>query len=193
MSHTGDGAGGTRLDGDGLRLLVVDDNRDAADTLGLLLQLLGHHPTVAYDGAAAVRAAAAEAPDAVLLDLALPGRDGFGVAADLRRADGLGDVPLVALTGYADEELRDRASQCGFDLYLVKPVDELALRAVLAQVAEVRRLARRVSELSAGGRAFAAECRSLLREQRRQLGTMREAAESMGVWAAEAADGGAGR
>jgi DNA-binding response OmpR family regulator len=140
MDPTGDGPSGALTATDGLRLLVVDDNRDAADTLSLLLHYWGHQPVVAYDAATALRAAVAEPPDAVLLDLGLPGCDGFGIAERLRQTHGLGTVPLVALTGWADQEHRVRAAECGFDLYLVKPVDELDLQAVLARLADLKRV-----------------------------------------------------
>jgi CheY-like chemotaxis protein len=189
MAHTPDGASRPSPATDGLRLLVVDDNPDAADTLSLLLHYWGHQPTVAYDAPAAVRSAVAEPPDAVFLDLGLPGCDGFDIAGRLRQTEGLGRVPLVALTGYADPHHRNRAAECGFDLFLVKPVDELVLQAVPAQVAEVRRMARRACELSADGKALAVECRALLREHRLQMETMRKTLESMGAWALEANDG----
>jgi CheY-like chemotaxis protein len=174
MAHTGDGPSDTRPVRDGLRLLVVDDNRDAADTLSLLLHYWGHRPTVAYDAAAALRVAVAEPPDAVLLDLGLPGRDGFGVAEELRRTDGLRDVPLLALTGYADQQYRERAAACGFDLFLVKPVDELDLQAVLARVAEVRQLAKRSAALGRENQALAARARALLAENLRHLAALRK-------------------
>jgi CheY-like chemotaxis protein len=182
MAHVGDGPSGTPPTADGLRLLVVDDNRDAADTLALLLGYWGHQPAVAYDAAAAVRAAVAEPPDAVLLDLGLPGCDGFEVAERLRQTDGLGDVPLVALTGYADQDHRQRAAECGFDLYLVKPVGELALQAVLAQLAEVKRMAKRSLALSAERRALVKETRSLAAESQRRVDALRQTLGD-GVWA----------
>src|SRR6476660_3409872 len=123
-----------RLGPAGLRLLVVDDNRDAADSLAMLLGLWGHQARVAYDGPAALRAAEAEPPDAVLLDLALPGRSGYHLAEDLRPA------ALIAVTGYADEGLREQARAAGFDHFFVKPVDLEALRGLLGEFQGVQRL-----------------------------------------------------
>jgi len=97
-------------------LLVVDDNRDAADSLAMLLGLWGHQARVAYDGPAALRAAEAEPPDAVLLDLALPGRSGYHLAEDLRPA------ALIAVTGYAADEDRRRAIEAGYEMHVAKPV-----------------------------------------------------------------------
>lgn len=191
-SHVGDGASDVSPAADALRLLVVDDSRDAADTLGLLLQYWGHRPQVAYDAAAALRVAVAEPPDAVLLDLGLPGCDGFAVAERLRQTDGLGDVPLVALTGWADHEHRVRAAACGFDLYLVKPVDELDLRAVLAQLADVKRMAKRAAALIAEGHELAGRTRTLAAEGRYRMDALRK---TLGVWplAPESGDGAGGQ
>jgi CheY-like chemotaxis protein len=119
-----------RLGPAGLRLLVVDDNRDAADSLAVLLGLWGHRPRVAYDGASALRAARAEPPDAVLLDLGMPGLDGYDLAHDLRPA------ALIAVTGFADRAHRDRADAAGFDHFFVKPVDPADLCELLAEHAE---------------------------------------------------------
>ncbi len=111
----------------GLRVLVVDDNIDAATTLARLLTLLGHDVTLAHDGPGALAAAAAARPQLVLLDIGLPGMDGYAVAARLRAA-GHDRAALVALTGYGGEEDVRRSSLAGFDRHLVKPVDVAALR-----------------------------------------------------------------
>jgi signal transduction histidine kinase len=119
------------------RILVVDDNRDAAETLGLLLQVQGHEVRTAHDGAAAL-AVLAESylPDVVLLDISLPGMDGYEVARRLRQNPALDTVLLVALTGYGNEEVRSQAQQAGFDHYMVKPLDLDALHALLARRAQ---------------------------------------------------------
>jgi signal transduction histidine kinase len=116
------------------RILVVDDNGDAADTLGLLLQVQGHEVRTAHDGAAALAIMAdLFLPDVVLLDIGLPGMDGYEVARRLRRNPVLGSMLLVALTGYGNEEVRNQARQAGFDHYMVKPLDLEALEALLAR------------------------------------------------------------
>src|SRR5437660_958453 len=91
------------------RLLIVDDNRDAADSLALLVGLWGYVPRVAYDGPTALALARAEPVDGVLLDLGMPRVDGFQLAADLRRQLDWTDVPLVAVTGHAESAHRARA------------------------------------------------------------------------------------
>jgi len=108
---------------EGLRVLVVEDNRDAAESLRLLLELLGHKVMVAYTGPDGVRAAVEWRPDIVLCDIGLPGMDGFGVAGTLRRNPATARARLIALTGYSRDEDRRHAREVGFDLHLVKPVD----------------------------------------------------------------------
>jgi two-component system, chemotaxis family, CheB/CheR fusion protein len=114
------------------RLLLVEDNLDAAEALGELLRMWGHEVHVAHDGASALRLAAAERPDVLLLDIGLPGMDGYEVARRLRATPGFERVKLVALTGYGQESDRQRASEAGFNHHLVKPVDLERLRDLLS-------------------------------------------------------------
>jgi PAS domain S-box-containing protein len=113
------------------RVLIVDDNADAAVTLELLLQSLGHETRVAHDGAAALEAAARFRPDIVLLDIGLPGIDGYEVARRLREANPERPLRIVAVTGWGAEADRRRSEQAGFDLHLVKPLDPEALSQAL--------------------------------------------------------------
>jgi PAS domain S-box-containing protein len=108
------------------RILVVDDNRDAADSLCMLLKARGHEVRVAYDGLEAVGAAVAFAPDVVLLDIGLPKLSGYEAAPRIREARGEA-VLLVAVTGWGQEEDRRRAREAGFDHHLTKPVDPAAI------------------------------------------------------------------
>jgi PAS domain S-box-containing protein len=116
-----------------LRVLLVDDNVDAANAVGHLLELLGHEVTVAYDGPGALAAAAAVAPELVLLDLGLPGMDGYAVAVRLRDA-GHERATLVALTGYGQDEHMRRSREAGFDHHLVKPLDFAALEQITVEL-----------------------------------------------------------
>jgi len=116
------------------KVLLVDDNVDAAETLAQLLELTGYEVMQAYDGATALARAAQFLPEIVLLDIGLPDMDGYEVAQALRLMDGLASVTLVALTGWGSEQDRLRSSEAGFDLHLTKPVDFMALKAALAQV-----------------------------------------------------------
>lgn len=114
------------------RILVVDDNVDAAESLALLLRLDGHEVQTTYDGQGALAAAQAKPPEVVILDLGMPGMDGFEIARRLRSLAALKDVLLVALTGWAQEEDRRRCYEAGFDGHMPKPVELDALRQFLA-------------------------------------------------------------
>jgi PAS domain S-box-containing protein len=118
----------------GLRLLVVDDNHDAADSLAMMLRLQGHEVRVAHSGPAALEAVEDYAPDVVFLDIGMPGMDGHEVARRMRRQPGLEKVVLAALTGWGQQEDRRRTTEAGFDHHLVKPPEPKAVESVLAQL-----------------------------------------------------------
>jgi signal transduction histidine kinase len=115
------------------RILVVDDNVDGAEALAKLLGLSGHQTFTAYDGREALAAARLHRPDAVLLDIAMPGMDGYELARRLRQEAGLADVLLVALTGFGQDEDRRRSREANIDHHLVKPVDPDVLQRLLAR------------------------------------------------------------
>ena len=117
-----------------VRVLLVDDNVDARDSLAMLLRLWGHEVVVAHDGPAALQAAAGQSPQVALLDISLPGMDGYELARRLRSQPGLGPVVLVALTGWGHEEDRRRSQEAGYDHHLTKPVELSALQDLLRQV-----------------------------------------------------------
>ncbi len=114
------------------RVLVVDDNADAADSLALVLRLEGQEVCVAHDGTKALELAAAFRPEVVFLDLGMPGMDGYEVARRLRGQPGLEQVVLVALTGWGQDEDRRRTREARFDHHLTKPADPEALRRLLS-------------------------------------------------------------
>jgi CheY-like chemotaxis protein len=114
-----------------LRVLVVDDNADSAESLALLLGLDGHETQVVHDGMAALERAAAFRPEVVFLDINLPKLDGYGVVGRLRTHPDLARTLFVAMTGYGDEEARLRSAAAGFHHHLVKPMDLDALGALL--------------------------------------------------------------
>jgi len=105
------------------RVLVVDDNRDSATSLALLMKYLGHTVETAFDGPAALATAAKFNPAIVLLDIGLPGLNGYDVARSLRQDPLLKNVVLIAQTGWGQEEDRRKSREAGFDGHLVKPVD----------------------------------------------------------------------
>lgn len=114
-----------------LRILVVDDNADSADSLGMLLRLLGHDVRMVYDGPAALSEAERFDPDIVLLDIGIPEMDGYQIARRLRAARAHRRPLLVAVTGYGQEEDRQRALDAGFDHHLTKPVEMSSLEQLL--------------------------------------------------------------
>ncbi|MGH8199357.1 MAG: response regulator [Steroidobacteraceae bacterium] len=110
------------------RLLVVDDNRDAAESMSMLLEMWGHEVTFAYDGPSAIETAQQWRPEAVFLDIGLPGMDGYQVAERLRELPQAKDAVLIAITGYGQQDDRLRSQRAGIDHHLVKPVAPDALR-----------------------------------------------------------------
>jgi PAS domain S-box-containing protein len=113
------------------RLLVVDDNRDFANTLGALLETMGHDVRIAYDGTDALSKADAHLPEVVFLDIGLPGKNGYDVARALRSSPDLAGATLVALTGYGQAEDRRRVREAGFDYHLVKPAEPAEIMRIL--------------------------------------------------------------
>ncbi len=116
------------------RILVVDDNRDATESLTMLLQITGHETRSAFDGRDALELANSFRPDVVLLDIGLPGLNGYDVARRIREQPWGRNAVLVALTGWGQEEDRRKSSEAGFDAHLVKPVDHGQLMALLARL-----------------------------------------------------------
>jgi two-component system CheB/CheR fusion protein len=116
------------------RVLLIEDNADAAEGMMMLLELKGHRVEVAHDGTSGIALAALSAPDVLLVDIGLPGIDGYEVARRVRRNPRLAHVVLVALTGYGRAEDKRRAFEAGFDHHLTKPIALDALNALMAKV-----------------------------------------------------------
>jgi CheY-like chemotaxis protein len=116
------------------RVLMVEDNPDAAESLVMILELLGHHVRVVHDGAAALDAGRANVPDIMLVDIGLPGMNGYEIARAVRGDPALKHVVLVALTGYGRPDDKAEAMAAGFDYHLVKPVDLDALGELVARL-----------------------------------------------------------
>jgi signal transduction histidine kinase/ActR/RegA family two-component response regulator len=119
------------------RILVVDDNLDAAKSLAMLLQLQGHEVAVAHDGPTALKTADAFRPEVVFLDIGLPRMDGYQVVNQMRDQPWATRVLIIALTGYGQDEDRQRSAAAGFNAHLVKPVDHRALGQLLARAMHV--------------------------------------------------------
>ena len=116
------------------RVLVVDDNADSVAMLTMLLEMKGHVTAMAQSGPEALEKAEAFRPDVVVLDIGLPGMDGYEVAGHLRQQPYGRSVTLVALTGWSSDEDRQRTREAGFNHHFIKPVDPDALEKVLAEL-----------------------------------------------------------
>lgn len=120
------------------KVLIADDNRDAADSLRMLLMVGGYDVRVAYDGAEALELAKVHQPDAVLLDIGMPGLTGYEVAQAIRRESWGASALLVALTGWGQQEDKERALSAGFDNHFTKPVNSQSIESALAEFASKR-------------------------------------------------------
>jgi CheY-like chemotaxis protein len=114
------------------RILVADDNEDAAVSLAMLLRLQNHEVHTVHDGLAAVDAAAAFQPNLVLLDIGMPKLNGYEAARRIRELPGGEGILVVAVTGWGQQEDRDRSQKAGFDHHLVKPIDPAELAKLIA-------------------------------------------------------------
>ena len=117
-----------------LHLLVVDDNRDAADAMVMAAQVLGHEAVAVYDGGAALELLDSYRPDLMILDLSMPGMDGYTLATAIRGRPEFASTPLVALSGFGADADRQRALQSGFDLHTLKPMEIDTLEQLLLRV-----------------------------------------------------------
>jgi len=122
----------------GVRVLLADDNVDAADTMTAVLEMSGHQVRTVYSAAQALAAAPEFSPDIMLLDIGMPGMNGYELAQRLRADSRYDQTLLVALTGWGSESDRELALQAGFDHHLTKPVDQLALEPLLRRAADPR-------------------------------------------------------
>ncbi|MGH7825080.1 MAG: response regulator [Candidatus Binatia bacterium] len=114
------------------RVLIVDDSHVQAKSLGMLLELMGHDVRLAYDGPGALELSATFVPDVALIDVGLPGMNGYEVARRIRERPELRHIVLIAQTGWAREEDRENSREAGFDHHLSKPIDHELLEKILA-------------------------------------------------------------
>lgn len=117
------------------KILVVDDNHDSALSLAMMLSIMGHDTRTAHDGESAVSTAETFLPDVILLDIGLPKLNGYEVAQRIREASWGASMYLIAVTGWGQDEDRQRSSEVGLNLHMVKPVEPSALEKVLATLA----------------------------------------------------------
>lgn len=119
----------------GFRILVVDDNHDSALSLAMMLSIMGHDTRTAHDGESAVTTAESFLPDVVLLDIGLPKLNGYEVAQRIREQAWGSSMFLIAVTGWGQEEDRQRSAEVGLNVHMVKPVEPAALERLLAELA----------------------------------------------------------
>jgi len=115
-----------------VQVLVVDDNRDAADAMVMAAQVLGHDATACYDGRAALSLLETYKPGLMILDLSMPGMDGYALVRAIRSNPEFTDVPVVALSGFGAEQDRQRTLEAGFDMHLLKPMEIDTLEQIIA-------------------------------------------------------------
>lgn len=158
-----------------LSVLIADDNKDAADTLALFLELHGYAVRVAYTGPAAVRAALADPPALAVLDIAMPGLDGCAVARELRSNPATRGTKLVALTGFSEQEIGTRVAEAGFDRHLVKgragPDD---IGGVLKMLEEIKDLATETKGLLRDAKAEFQGAKQEIRETKEEIREVKE-------------------
>jgi CheY-like chemotaxis protein len=153
------------MDRANLSVLVVDDNRDAADVEALLLRHLGCRVRVAYSGADAVRAAREDPPDAVLCDLSMPGVDGYAVARQLRADPATAGAKLVAYTAFSGEPHAGQIKEAGFDYHLVKgAVEHAEIERLLRMIQEIKELAEQTKQLAQQNSELTGQTKELLQE-----------------------------
>ena len=152
-----------------MHVLVVDDNRDAADSLALLLQIHGYKVHVAYDGLAGFRAAQEVTPDCVISDITMPAMDGYAFARRIRADPALASAKLIALSAYSDDEHARRAAAAGFDYRLTKATEIHELLEVLRMLDQIKELALKTQALSLQNVDLAGQTKELLKEVKEDI------------------------
>ncbi len=150
-------------------MLIVDDCRDAADTLAILIRFWGYDVRVAYEGRAALETARSFRPDCLLLDIGLPGLDGYLIARHLRADPALARVKLIALTAYGSPEDQHRVREAGFDYHLVKPAEPDEIRRYVTVMEQALRLAEKTEALAQQNVELAREAKTLLTDVKEEI------------------------
>jgi two-component system OmpR family response regulator len=152
-----------------LHVLIVDDNRDAADTLAELVRLWGYTVTVTYDGTTGYKTACTEAPDCLLLDIHMPGIDGYTLAERIRGTPGLEQAKLIAVSAFSHPAHLRRVEEAGFDYRLTKPADPSVLERTLRMIETIARLAERTEGLARENVVLATQTKELLQEVKEDI------------------------
>lgn len=152
-----------------LRVVVIDDNQDAADSLACLLGMNNYDVRVAYDGSTGLMIAQIFAPDCILSDISMPGLDGYELANRVRANPALAWVKLVALSSYSDDEHVRRTKEAGFDYRLTKGCEADEVVEVLKMIEELKELASKTQELARQNVDLAGQTKDLLREVKEEV------------------------
>jgi two-component system OmpR family response regulator len=152
-----------------LHVLIVEDGRDAADTLAELVRLWGYTATAVYDGLTGYQKACDEVPDCLLLDINMPGMDGYDLARRVRETPGLERVKLIAISAFSHPDHVRRAEEAGFDYRLTKPADLSALERTLRMIDNITRLAEKTQELARENVNLAAQAKELIQEVKEDI------------------------
>ncbi len=156
------------------RVLIVDDNRDAANTLAMLARLWGYEVQTAYDGRAGLEKARSFRPDCMVLDIGLPGIDGYTLAHHVRQHPTLSTTKLIALSAFSSEEHSRRLHEAGFDYHLVKPADPTILEGILKMLEHAVKLMERTEALAQQNVELARETKELLTEVKDDIAEVKE-------------------
>jgi CheY-like chemotaxis protein len=160
--------------GRAFRVLIVDDNHDAADSLAWLASLWGYEARAVYDGTVALEAARAFRPHCLVLDIGLPGMDGYTLAKQIRKEPELKQSRLVALSAYAGDDHQSQVQAAGFDYSLKKPADPADMERLLKMIQQALRLAQRTEALAQQNVELARETKALLSEVKEEIKEVKE-------------------
>jgi two-component system OmpR family response regulator len=158
----------------GLRILVVDDNHDAADSLAWLAGLWGYEARTAYSGSDVLETARRFRPDCLVLDIGLPGLDGYALARQIRQDAFLSRAKLIALSAYGGETWEQQLREVGFDHYLTKPADPHAVERLFQMIQQTLKLAQKTEALAQENVQLAKETKNLLSEVKEEIKEVKE-------------------
>jgi two-component system OmpR family response regulator len=157
-----------------VRILVVDDNKDVADSLVALFELMGAETRIAYDGVAGLAVAREWEPDCVMSDIKMPNLNGYDLARQMRADPRLAKAKLVCLSAFEDERHQREAQEAGFDHILTKPASPEELEEVLGMVEEIKALAEKTRDLAAENVKLAGETKELIQEVKEDIQEVKE-------------------
>ncbi len=152
-----------------MKVILVDDNRDAADTLAAVLDLWGYQTRICYSAVDALSSALSDSPDCIVSDIGMPVIDGFDLARRVRAEPSLAAVRLICVSGYSDPAMGRRAAEAGFDYRLTKPADPAKLREILIMIEQIKEIATKTQELTKQNIELVGETRDVLKEVKQDV------------------------